>query len=143
MLDANALAVIGLYFTLAGLLGTFFYVHLSSWLQDLLRLKAKWEVNRLGTDDAQRAAIRECRFEIKGLYNHIPFTVALAMSSFIGILAFDTRGILATTTDPLAGRLQNMLTMFSLLYFAISVYLLGHGLYIGRWIANEAKPRPQ
>ena len=144
MLDPNSYSVIGLYFTLAGLLGTFFYVHLSSWLQNLLKLQAKWNVNRLGTDEAQKSAIRECRFELKGLFNHIPVLVALIVSIFIFVLSKDALELLSQAPkDMLAYRLGYMLTCFLWLYYTLTGYLLLHGIVLGFTIRNGLKPKPE
>ena len=138
MLDSNSYSVIGIYLTLAGLLGTFFYVHLSNWLQELLKLQAKWRQNKRGTDDSQQAAKRECRFEIKEHFNHVPFVVACVVSLFICLLWADSSKMLApATSDTLVSGLKRMLDVFMVLYFALTTYLLGHGFLIGWRITRE------
>jgi len=59
--STEALSVIGFFLTLVSLLGSFFYIHLSDWLREVVALEAKWDVNKIGTDrdDAQI----ECRYE--------------------------------------------------------------------------------
>jgi len=139
-MDPNTYSVIGLYLTLAGLLGTFFYVHLSNWLQSLLRLQAKWQVNKRGTDTEQRSAIRECRFELKGLFNHIPIVVALGISGFIGLLSRDALDMLSEVPgDALAQRLTSILCAFLWLYFLLTLYLLIHGFVLGAIMNHQMK----
>ena len=44
----NPLSMVGLMLTLAGLVGTFFYIQLSGWLRDVQALHAKIDLNKLG-----------------------------------------------------------------------------------------------
>jgi hypothetical protein len=66
---ADALSVIGFFLTLAGLLGSFFYIHLSDWLREVLALETKWRINAVGDEPDQRAARRECRYEVEQAAN--------------------------------------------------------------------------
>jgi hypothetical protein len=144
MLDPNSYSVIGLYLTLAGLLGTFFYVHLSGWLQDLLKLHSKWDINKLATDEGQKSALRECRFELKGLFNHVPFTAAFIVSMFIFVLSKDAVELLSQApNDMLANRLGNMLTWFLWFYYILTGYLLLHGIFLGFKIRSGLKPKTE
>ena len=56
----NPLSMVGLMLTLAGLVGTFFYIQLSGWLRDVQALHAKIDLNKLGNTDDNKKAIREC-----------------------------------------------------------------------------------
>ncbi len=140
MLDANTYSVIGLYLTLLGLLGTFFYVHLGGWLQDMLKLYAKWNINKPGTDAAQITGKRECRFELEGLFNHIPVLAAIIVGLFICVLFKDANDLLAQApNDALAARLTSVFNIFVLSYYVLTAYLLFHGLVLGFKMKYEMK----
>ena len=61
--SSDALSVIGFFLTLVGLLGTFFYIHLSDWYREVSALAVKWEINKFGDDPDQKKGRRECRYE--------------------------------------------------------------------------------
>ena len=142
MLNPTVYSVIGIYLTLTGLLGTFFYIHRSNWLRDFLRLKAKWDNNKRGTDAQQKTAIRECRFELKGLFNHIPFVVSFVLSAFIWLLYTNAKGLLSgAPTDALAGQLIDMLSIFVWTYYLLTAYFLVHGLILGVILNRQINPK--
>lgn len=130
------IAAIGTFLTLTSLLGTFFYVHLTTWLRDMLALKAKYEFNTGGNTGAEEQAMRECRYALKGLFNILPGLVCFAISIFIIFSAWNTYGILAPfhDVDPLANRLFWSLTVFLVIYFSLVIYLLGRGYMVGMTI---------
>lgn len=85
---SDHIALIGTLLTLIGLLGTFFYVHLSTWLRDLISLKTKFDlVDPPGTPEEKQAAL-ECKYTLSGLYNYVPLLTTAALSAFIGFAAF-------------------------------------------------------
>lgn len=141
MLDSKVISTIGIYLTLTGLLGTFFYVHLSNWLRDLFRLHAKWENNHLLTDDGQKSAIRECRFEIKGLFNHVPLLTTLVISGFIWLLFSNAKELLSgASSDVLASQIFEMLSVFIWIFYLLAGYFLIHGYFLGISINKQLKP---
>ena len=127
------IAAIGTFLTLVGLLGTFFYVHLTTWLRDLLALRAKFDVNDGGNTPSEEQAIRECRYSLKGLYNYLPALIAVAISAFIAFVAWNAFDILGPVraTDPLAEKLTEALIVFLAIYAALVIYLLIHGYAVG------------
>lgn len=81
--SAEALSVIGFFLTLVSLLGSFFYIHLSDWLRDVIALETKWDFYTAGTGADKRAALRECRYDIGHLATRTTFLTSLAVSVFI------------------------------------------------------------
>ena len=134
-------SIIAIYLSLIGILGTFFYIHLSGWLQNLFMLKAKVQINKLQTDADQSKAIRECKYEIKGLLTHIPFLIAVIISLFIGLLWKDSSYLLSTNSDDLALHLRVILDVFIVVYFTLTSYLLLHGYLLGFWIWRTIKKK--
>ena len=62
-MTTNPLTTVGLMLTLASIVGSFFYIHLSQGLRDLLALRKQTELNRLAGDEYQKRAIVECQVE--------------------------------------------------------------------------------
>ncbi len=134
---------IGFFLTLVGLLGTFFYVHLSNWLREILELKAKYDLNSKGDTEDRRKAVLECRFQLRRLLNHIPLLVAILISTFIGVLAWNATALI----DSLQPRPLLMTyyvrvgTTFLLIYAALTLYLLVYGYTTGYQIHRALNPK--
>lgn len=79
--STDALTVIGFFLTLVGLLGSFFYIHLSDWLREVIALETKWRINRAGDDKA--AARRECRYEIEQVANWTTLVTSGVVTFFV------------------------------------------------------------
>jgi hypothetical protein len=132
MFDKTTYTVIGMCLTLTSLLGTYFYVHLSNWLRDMLKLKAKWDINKKGSDVDQIKAQWECKIEIKGLFNHIPIMISLIISAFIWFVCVRSLVLLAAApTESLAQLLSMIIIIFLVLYTLLTMYFLIHGMIIG------------
>jgi hypothetical protein len=138
MTNSTILTTIGLYLTLIGLLTSFFYIHLSNWLRDLFRLKAKWEINQHKTDPQQITAIRECRFELKGLYNHLPVLISIVISAFVTMVYYSARVLLLTVSqDPVSQQLAIILYIFFGIFIILTLYLLIHGYILGYYLSKK------
>jgi hypothetical protein len=138
-LSSQSIAAIGTFLTLTSLLGTFFYVQLSTWLRDLLTLRAKFELNEDGNTPDEQKAVREVRYTLKGLYNTLPLLITLAISAFIAFVAWQAFLILGPfrAVDPIASTLANALTLFLIIYGVLIVFLLVRGYAIGRCISRR------
>lgn len=79
----NPLSLLSPLLTLAGLVGSFFYIQLSQWLRDLLALRQKLELNRFAGDEAQKRAIVECRIEYQRLATWHTYAVNLSVIGFV------------------------------------------------------------
>jgi len=80
---SDALAVIGFFLTLVGLLGSFFYIHLSDWLREVIALETKWRINSVGDEPDQRADRRECRYEVEQAANWTTLLTSLVVTAFV------------------------------------------------------------
>ncbi len=81
--STDALSVIGFFLTLVGLLGSFFYIHLSDWLREVIALETKWRINAVGDETDQRAGRRECRYEVEQVANWTTLLTSLVVSAFV------------------------------------------------------------
>ena len=142
VLSSESIAAIGTFLTLTSLLGTFFYVQLSTWLRDLLTLRSKFELNDGGNTPEEQKALREVRYTLKGLYNTLPFLVTLAISTFIGFAAWHAFVILGPSRkfDPLADHLAQAFTVFLAIYAILIVFLLIRGYCIGHSLNRKVTP---
>jgi hypothetical protein len=84
---ADALSIIGFFLTLAGLLGSFFYIHLGEWYREVLALEVKWRLNRAGDEAGQKAARRECRYEAEQMANWTTLATSLVVTGFVVLIA--------------------------------------------------------
>jgi len=81
--SSDALSMIGFFLTLVGLLGSFFYVHLSDWYREVLSLATKWEINKFGDDPDQKAGRRECRYEVEEVASWTTLITSLVVTGFV------------------------------------------------------------
>jgi hypothetical protein len=127
--SADVTATIGFMLTLVGLIGTFFYVHLSNWLREILELKAKYQLNAVGENDVRVQGRLECKFQLRRLFNHIPALVAMVISGFIlFVLGVATRLVAAVQPEPpVIPYYRTAAKGFLCVYFVLTLYLLLYG----------------
>src|SRR5262245_40787406 len=99
--SSDVTATIGFMLTLVGLIGTFFYVHLSNWLRELLELRSKYELNKVGDTEPRKQGRLECRFQLRRLLNHVTLLVSIVISVFILVVVYLARQLMeATQPEP-------------------------------------------
>jgi hypothetical protein len=80
---SDVLSILGFFLTLIGLIGSFFYIHLSDWYREVLALETKWAINKTGDEADQKAARRECRFEVKKTAGWTTLWTSVVLTAFI------------------------------------------------------------
>jgi hypothetical protein len=133
--NSAILSTQGLLLTLISLLGTFFYVHLSGWRKDLIKLKAKWEQNHYNQTNEQKAAVLEVRYELPGLSNYVTPLVSLVVTAFILLVA----GLSYALWTPYCGppTIRTSLTIAGIAFLILYVLLTGGFLIGGMMTAKE------
>lgn len=133
LVSSDVTAAIGFFLTLTGLIGTFFYIHLSTWLREMLELKSKCDLNAVGDSEPRKQGRLECRFQLRRLLNHLPLVISAVISVFIVLMVgLGSRLIAACTPEPaVAPYYRAAATYFLWVYFAMTVYLLIHGYWVG------------
>jgi hypothetical protein len=125
--STDALSVIGFFLTLVGLLGSFFYIHLSDWLREVIALETKWRINRAGDD--KKAVRRECRYEIEQVANWTTLLTSVMVTTFV-ILVF-VLGALLWLAQPEKNAAWTYIGLagagFMTIYLVMICYLLGSG----------------
>ena len=125
----NPLSLLSPLLTLAGLVGSFFYIQLSQWLRDLLALRQKIELNRFAGDEAQKRAIVECRIEYRRLATWHTYAVNLSVIGFVlFILVLGLLMIRSAAADPMYDYLATALWVFLVLFVGLAsgLFWLGH-----------------
>lgn len=137
------LNLIGLLLTLVSLLGTFFYIHLSTWFSKTMELKLNYEQNKRGNNEEQKQALRDCRFQLLGVYNHVPALVFFVISLFIGVVVVISASYLIPNyaKNDVARSLFWAGCTFTFIYISLSLYFLLRGYKIGRYLDKELNPR--
>jgi len=124
---------VGLMLTLASLVGTFFYIHLSQWLRDLLALRQKAQLNRLAGDENQKRAIVECRVEYRKLATWHTYVVNLLVIAFVVFVLADALLMIQyAKTDPVYFHVKIALIVFFILFLVLSLGLIGIGFHNAR-----------
>ncbi len=82
-MESNALSVIGFFFTLVSLLGSFFYIHLATWYRDIIDLDFRYKQNEEGANDQQKDEIRQCRYDYKKLFSNVPIYTSIILTLFV------------------------------------------------------------
>lgn len=125
----NPLSLLSPLLTLAGLVGSFFYIQLSQWLRDLVALRQKIELNRFAGDEAQKRAIVECRIEYQRLATWHTYAVNLSVIAFVlFILVLGLLMIRSAADDPMYDYLATALWVFLALFVGLAsgLFWLGH-----------------
>ncbi len=130
---AEETTVVGLYLALVGLLGSFFWVSLSSWVRDLVSLKARAEHHTTGAGDAQERL--KVKHEVKGLGDWTTGATTLAVSAFVLFLLAKALDLANNATGDLNDNLESALWFFLTIYIVLTLFLLGRGY----WLANQIK----
>ena len=131
MVPVNPLSMVGLMLTLASLVGSFFYIQLSGWLRDVEALRAKIKLNKFGTQDDNKKAIRECRVEQARLAAWHTIVVNIAVIGFVWfILQVGFQMIDMAKTDPLFGPIRHAFQVFEVLFLLLSIGLFGVGIVL-------------
>lgn len=125
----------GLLLTLISLLGTFFYVHLSNWRKDLMKLKAKWEQNQYYQTNEQKAAVLEIRYELPGLANYVTPLVSLVITAFIMLVAALSYALWTHYCGPPA--IRTFLVIAGIAFLVLYLLLTGAFLIGGLMTAKE------
>lgn len=135
-------AAIGFYLSLTGILGSFFFVHLSNWYREVLELEAKYRENRVGDDERRRWARVECRFQLARLINPVPLLVWLVISGFIAFLAASAWHMvgLASPRPLIFDYYESAFGIFLAVYLLLSLYFLLNGYMIGRRLRRQLLP---
>lgn len=139
--SSDVTSTIGFMLTLIGLIGTFFYVHLSNWLREVLELKAKYKLNSVGDTERRQEGRLECKFQLRRLLNHIPILVSLAITGFILIVCrLGARLLSQIQPEPaVAPYYREATTYFLWVYFGLSIYFLIHGYAVAFYLRYKLK----
>jgi hypothetical protein len=137
--NSSVLSTQGLLLTLISLLGTFFYVHLSGWLKDLMKLKAKWEQNRYNQTDEERAAVLEVRYELPGLHNYVTPLVTTMITAFILLVAILSWLLWQEYSGPAAIRIVLVVAGagFLILYMVLTLTFLLQGWRTANQLSDD------
>ena len=127
--SSDALSVIGFFLTLVGLIGSFFYIHLSDWFRDVITLKVKWDTNKSGDDQDQKISRRECRYEIEKVGGSTTLISSIVMTLFISLVTI--LSIIIWITQPEKSDVWIYIGIasvgFLLIYLSMTGYLLING----------------
>lgn len=124
--------------TLFGLLISLFSIHLGAWLGQLTSLRSKWDLNQ-GSTSEKKGARREVKYELKGIFTHVPFlltSVVVLFASGVLYLAICNWNALSNKTPQGFGVL---FFGFFAIMILVTLYLLIRGWLIGRSLQNEIK----
>ena len=137
MTPANPLSVVGLMLTLSSLLGSFFYLQLSSWVRDILAVRSKADLNQFAGTSDEKKAMRECAVEVDKLLNWPTYLVNSVVIVFIITVTMIALCMLeGAKTDPLHGPVQLAFILFLIVFIALSVILFGYGIYQGMGVKS-------
>jgi len=134
-------ATIGFFLTLTSLLGTYFYVHLSTWFRELLELNSKWEENSVGMEEFRKRARTECRFQLKRQLNHVPILISGILTAFIISMIVISSNLIASVTPrpAILNYYTTAFVIFFITYIVLTLYFLIHGYIIAFKLRSAIK----
>jgi hypothetical protein len=125
MSAVNPLTMVSLMLTLAGLLGSFFYIQLSQWLRDLTALERKSDLNRFAGSESEKRALIECQIEYRKLVSWPTTVVNLSVIGFVLFMLGNALLMIRTAdADPLYPNIAVALWVFLGLFTVLSLGLL-------------------
>lgn len=140
---SDALSVIGFFLTLAGLLGSFFYIHLGDWYREVLALEVKWAVNRMGDEDDKKAARRECRYEAEQMASLTTLVTSIVVTGFIGLIFL--LSLLLWITEPGKSDVWFYIgitgLVFLTIYLGMTSFFVVAGYYKAITVRNEVRKK--
>lgn len=140
MTPSNPLSTVGLLLTLGSLLGSFFYLHLSTWLRDILALRQKTELNIARGEEAQKRAIVECQVELRKLNSWHTYVVNTAVVGFVVfIMVLGLQMVATACADPLAAPIHLAMLVFLVLFLVLALGLMALGWSNAQWVKAELK----
>ncbi|HMG36312.1 MAG TPA: hypothetical protein VKM94_20405 [Blastocatellia bacterium] len=138
---SDVTAAIGFMLTLVSLIGTYFYVHLSNWLREILELRMKYELNSVGDTEPRKQGRLECRYQLRRLFNHVTLLVSLVISFFIlFVVQVARRLVAASQPEPAAvSYYKAAATVFLIIYFGLTTYMLILGYLVALSVRRKLK----
>jgi hypothetical protein len=138
---SDVTACIGFFLTLTGLIGTFFYVHLSNWLREILELKSKYDLNSVGDQEQRKEGRLECKFQLRRLFNHIPALISLVISLLIvALTCLSLKLIHEISPEPVVASYYKTAGLYFLIaYFSLTIYMLIHGYLVAFGLKKHLK----
>jgi len=139
MASTDALQVIGFFLTLVSLLGSFFYIHLSDWLRDVIALDTKWQINKTGVD--QRPLRFECCYEVEKVADWTTLVTSVMVTIFIFFIFGLGASLWLTQPEQSVGWTYVGLAGvgFIIIYAIMTIYLLGRGYKKALHLRNEIR----
>jgi hypothetical protein len=136
-MTTNPLTTVGLMLTLASIVGSFFYIHLSQWHRDLMALRQNTKLNRLSGD--------ECRVEYTKLATWHTYVVNFMVIAFVVFVLLDGLAMIENAkTDPLYVYVWLAFIVFLIHFLFLSLGLTLFGYQNAQEIRNmlrQAGPR--
>jgi predicted PurR-regulated permease PerM len=144
-MSEKMLNVLGLFLTLFGLLGSLFAIHLSNWFRELLALDQKFEQNKNRDNDEEKKAVRECRYKLRELYNHVTATVSAILTVFLMFVFWRGEKLITSqaTPDPVVSDLALVASAFFIVYLFLTLFFLTRGYWVGYRLNKALNPQSQ
>ena len=141
--STDALSVISFFLTLASLIGSFFYIHLSDWFRDIISIETKWSINKYGDDPDQVSARRECEYEIKRVANRVTLVSSIVTTLFIVLIACLSVGLWVTSPEKSDawGYVAIAGVSFLVIYLGMTGYLLISGYGKANRLQRAIEPK--
>jgi hypothetical protein len=131
---------VGLLLTLVGLLASFFWVSLGTWLRDLVALRSEaayWKPIEDNSAKKERALIRAKVDGLGEFTTGLTTAVVLGFGTFLLVRALQ----LASNLDgDLASSLESALWVFLVVFVVLTLFLLIRGYYLVRKIKELVPP---
>jgi len=137
MTATDALQVIGFFLTLVSLLGSFFYIHLSDWLREVIALDTKWRINK--TRDNRRPLRFQCCYEVEKVADWTTLVTSVVVIAFVIFIFVLGANLWLTQPEKSAEWTYVGLAGvgFMFIYVTMTVYLLGRGYRKARQLRTE------
>lgn len=136
MNSQDLLTCLGMLLTLFGLLISLFSIHLGTWIGQLSVLRTKWDIN-FGSRDERISARREVKYELKGLYTHVPFLLTAVVWSFALSVVIFAHCHWSIIESQVPNGFASLFFGFFVVMLVLTAYLLFRGASIGRYIKNQ------
>ncbi len=137
----DALALSGFLLTLAGLIGSFFAIHISEWLRDILAISTKAERYKFNSSQEETRALYDIEYEVERLRNNVIYIVSFVVVAFmiVCVIAILFLICMAWDNSSAAKVILTATVLFGVTFSGLYLFMLNKGRGIIRGVSDTVR----
>ncbi len=125
----EALSISGFLLTLAGFIGSFFAIHISEWLRDILAIATKAERYKHNTSQEETRALYDIEYEVERLKNNVIYIVSFVVIFFMSVCVLAILYLVFSAWDGSVGAQVVLIatSIFGAAFLVLYLFILNWG----------------